>query len=34
MQVVGAVGYQKRRLDIPNNMDPRVSEIIIRCWKT
>lgn len=34
IQVVGAVGYQHRHLDIPNDMDSRVSEIIIRCWKT
>ncbi|CAI7814595.1 unnamed protein product [Closterium sp. NIES-53] len=32
MQVVGAVGFQQRRLDIPASVDPAVSEIIRACW--
>ncbi|GJN29210.1 hypothetical protein PR202_gb17409 [Eleusine coracana subsp. coracana] len=34
MQVVGAVGFQQRRLSIPGNVDPAVAEIIERCWQT
>ncbi|CAI0400495.1 unnamed protein product [Linum tenue] len=34
MQVVGAVGFQHRRLEIPNDMDPAVADIILRCWQT
>ncbi|KAF3329168.1 dual specificity protein kinase shkD-like isoform X3 [Carex littledalei] len=34
MQVVGAVGFQHRRLDVPNNMDPVVTKIIQDCWET
>lgn len=34
MQVVGAVGFQHRRLDIPNDMDPVISDIITKCWQT
>ncbi|KZV27411.1 hypothetical protein F511_02520 [Dorcoceras hygrometricum] len=34
MQVVGAVGFQHRRLEIPDNMDPVVAEIIRKCWQT
>ncbi|KAL3570773.1 hypothetical protein D5086_028022, partial [Populus alba] len=34
MQVVGAVGFQHRRLDIPNDMDPAIADIIRNCWKT
>ncbi|KAL6861759.1 hypothetical protein ACP4OV_017459 [Aristida adscensionis] len=34
MQVVGAVGFQQRRLDIPSNVDPAVAKIIERCWQT
>ncbi|KAF8723556.1 hypothetical protein HU200_021509 [Digitaria exilis] len=34
MQVVGAVGFQQRRLDIPGTVDPAVAEIIKRCWQT
>lgn len=34
MQVVGAVGFQHRRLDIPDDMDPAVAEIIRKCWQT
>lgn len=34
MQVVGAVGFQQRRLDIPSGVDPAVAEIIKRCWQT
>ncbi|CAI5460997.1 unnamed protein product [Closterium sp. Yama58-4] len=32
MQVVGAVGFQQRRLDIPASVDPAVSGIIRACW--
>uniref|UniRef100_J3LH04 non-specific serine/threonine protein kinase n=1 Tax=Oryza brachyantha TaxID=4533 RepID=J3LH04_ORYBR len=34
MQVVGAVGFQNRRLDIPDNTDPVIAEIITKCWQT
>ncbi|CAL5043622.1 unnamed protein product [Urochloa decumbens] len=34
MQVVGAVGFQQRRLDIPGSVDPAVAEIIKKCWQT
>lgn len=32
MQVVGAVGFQDRRLDIPKEIDPMVAQIITDCW--
>ncbi|KAL1557310.1 mitogen-activated protein kinase kinase kinase [Salvia divinorum] len=32
MQVVGAVGFQGRHLDIPSTVDPLVAEIISDCW--
>ncbi|CAN6250829.1 unnamed protein product [Urochloa humidicola] len=32
MQVVGAVGFQNRRLDIPREVDPQVASIISSCW--
>ncbi|KAJ1281014.1 hypothetical protein BS78_04G276100 [Paspalum vaginatum] len=34
MQVVGAVGFQNRRLDIPDNIDPAIAGIILQCWHT
>ncbi|KAJ8560609.1 hypothetical protein K7X08_022469 [Anisodus acutangulus] len=34
MQVVGAVGFQHRRLDIPEDMDPAIADIITKCWQT
>ncbi|KAF4358270.1 hypothetical protein G4B88_027747 [Cannabis sativa] len=34
MQVVGAVGFQNRRLDIPVEVDPKVARIIWECWQT
>ncbi|XP_010917753.1 serine/threonine-protein kinase EDR1 [Elaeis guineensis] len=34
MQVVGAVGFQERRLDIPKEVDPLVARIIWECWQT
>ncbi|MQL88977.1 hypothetical protein Taro_021546, partial [Colocasia esculenta] len=34
MQVVGAVGFQQRRLDIPDDMDPDITNIIMNCWQT
>ncbi|KAH9601927.1 hypothetical protein KSS87_003768 [Heliosperma pusillum] len=33
MQVVGAVGFQNRRLEIPGNVDPVVAQIIRDCWE-
>ncbi|XP_062218590.1 probable serine/threonine-protein kinase SIS8 [Phragmites australis] len=33
MQVVGAVGFQNRRLDIPKEVDPQVASIISSCWE-
>ncbi|TVU48318.1 hypothetical protein EJB05_07951 [Eragrostis curvula] len=33
MQVVGAVGFQDRRLDIPKEIDPLVARIIFECWQ-
>lgn len=32
MQVVGAVGFQNRRLEIPEEVDPAVAQIINECW--
>ncbi|KAL6001479.1 hypothetical protein ACLOJK_007217 [Asimina triloba] len=34
MQVVGAVGFQHRRLDIPDDVDPVIADIIKKCWQT
>ncbi|XP_047330565.1 probable serine/threonine-protein kinase SIS8 [Impatiens glandulifera] len=34
MQVVGAVGFQHRRLDIPDDTDPAIADIIRKCWQT
>ncbi|XP_038991519.1 serine/threonine-protein kinase EDR1-like [Hibiscus syriacus] len=34
MQVVGAVGFQNRRLEIPEDIDPIVAHIIRECWQT
>ncbi|XVF89098.1 hypothetical protein PTKIN_Ptkin19aG0103500 [Pterospermum kingtungense] len=34
MQVVGAVGFQHRRLEIPEDVDPVVAQIIRDCWHT
>ncbi|XAR54550.1 Non-specific serine/threonine protein kinase [Bertholletia excelsa] len=34
MQVVGAVGFQNRRLDIPKEVDLLVARIIRECWQT
>ncbi|XP_058069264.1 serine/threonine-protein kinase EDR1 [Magnolia sinica] len=34
MQVVGAVGFQNRRLDIPSEVDPMVAQIICDCWQS
>ncbi|KAL5728800.1 mitogen-activated protein kinase kinase kinase [Ranunculus cassubicifolius] len=34
MQVVGAVGFQNRRLEIPEHVDPMVAQIIIDCWES
>ncbi|KAL8245906.1 hypothetical protein R6Q59_007122 [Mikania micrantha] len=34
MQVVGAVGFQQRRLEIPDDMDPIIADIITKCWQT
>ncbi|KAL1834579.1 hypothetical protein ACET3Z_004230 [Daucus carota] len=32
MQVVGAVGFQHRHLDVPDWVDPLVTELILECW--
>ncbi|XAR70336.1 Non-specific serine/threonine protein kinase [Bertholletia excelsa] len=34
LQVVGIVGFMDRRLDLPDNLDPRVSSIICDCWRS
>ncbi|GMH10463.1 hypothetical protein Nepgr_012304 [Nepenthes gracilis] len=34
MQVVGAVGFQNRRLEIPKEVDPLAARIIWECWQT
>ncbi|XP_056177031.1 probable serine/threonine-protein kinase SIS8 [Syzygium oleosum] len=34
MQVVGAVGFQNRRLEIPEELDPTVAQIMQECWQT
>ncbi|KAJ9180154.1 hypothetical protein P3X46_008433 [Hevea brasiliensis] len=34
MQVVGAVGFQNGRLEIPKDVDPLVARIITECWQT
>ncbi|KAG0450732.1 hypothetical protein HPP92_026785, partial [Vanilla planifolia] len=34
MQVVGAVGYQNKRLEIPQEIDPMVANIINNCWES
>ncbi|XP_024021796.1 serine/threonine-protein kinase EDR1 [Morus notabilis] len=33
MQVVGAVGFQNRRLEVPDEVDPEVAQIIHDCWQ-
>ncbi|XP_042386948.1 serine/threonine-protein kinase EDR1-like isoform X1 [Zingiber officinale] len=33
MQVVGAVGFQNQRLEIPKEVDPLVARIIWECWQ-
>ncbi|XP_010255507.1 PREDICTED: serine/threonine-protein kinase EDR1 isoform X2 [Nelumbo nucifera] len=34
LQVVGIVGFMDRRLDLPDDLDPRVSLIIHDCWQS
>ena len=34
MQVVGAVGFQHRRLEIPDDVNPAIADIIRQCWQT
>ncbi|OVA11719.1 Protein kinase domain [Macleaya cordata] len=34
MQVVGAVGFQNRRLEIPEEVEPMVASIIRDCWQS
>lgn len=34
MQVIGAVGFQGKRPDIPPRVDPEVAELIRECWQT
>uniref|UniRef100_A0A6N2L2G8 non-specific serine/threonine protein kinase n=1 Tax=Salix viminalis TaxID=40686 RepID=A0A6N2L2G8_SALVM len=33
MQVVGAVGFQNRHLEIPEDIDPAIAQIIRDCWQ-
>lgn len=33
MQVVGAVGFQNKRLEIPDDINPAVAQIIRDCWQ-
>ncbi len=33
MQVVGAVGYDRQRLPIPDDIQPEVASLIRDCWK-
>ncbi|CAL5437307.1 unnamed protein product [Camellia sinensis] len=32
--VVGIVGFMDRRLDLPENMDPKVASVIRDCWQS
>ncbi|GIL51430.1 hypothetical protein Vafri_7415 [Volvox africanus] len=34
MQVVGAVGFHGRRMELPPDLAPNVTELIISCWAT
>ncbi|KAK9142395.1 hypothetical protein Syun_011795 [Stephania yunnanensis] len=34
MQVVGAVGFQNRRLEIPEDVDPMIAQTIRDCWQS
>ncbi|MCD7450460.1 hypothetical protein HAX54_006530 [Datura stramonium] len=34
LQVVGVVGFMDRRLEVPENLDTRVSSIILDCWQS
>ncbi|RWR80771.1 serine/threonine-protein kinase EDR1 isoform X1 [Cinnamomum micranthum f. kanehirae] len=34
LEVVGVVGFMDRRLDIPEDLDPRISTIIHDCWQS
>ncbi|KAG9128675.1 hypothetical protein Leryth_018313 [Lithospermum erythrorhizon] len=34
MQVIGAVGFQGKRMDIPPRVDPEVAKLIRECWQT
>ncbi|XP_038696000.1 serine/threonine-protein kinase EDR1-like isoform X2 [Tripterygium wilfordii] len=34
MQVVGAVGFQNRRLEIPDDVHPVIGQIMRECWQT
>ncbi|KAH7287233.1 hypothetical protein KP509_32G045200 [Ceratopteris richardii] len=34
MQVVGAVGFQDRRLELPKNLEPSIAQIITGCWQS
>lgn len=33
MQVVGAVGFQNKRLEIPEDVDLAIAQIIHDCWQ-
>ena len=32
MQVVGAVGFQHKRLECPEDMNPQLSDLVKSCW--
>ena len=32
MQVVGAVGFNKQRLELPSDVQPEVAQLIADCW--
>ncbi|XP_077248562.1 uncharacterized protein LOC143888126 isoform X2 [Tasmannia lanceolata] len=34
LEVVGVVGFMDRRLDIPEDLDPRISPVIHECWRS
>ncbi|RLN28217.1 dual specificity protein kinase shkD isoform X2 [Panicum miliaceum] len=34
MQVIGAVGFMNQRLDIPSDVDPQWTSIILSCWES
>ncbi|KAK3140006.1 hypothetical protein QOZ80_5AG0393980 [Eleusine coracana subsp. coracana] len=34
MQVIGAVGFMNQRLDIPSDVDPQWTSVILSCWES